>query len=438
MCFILLALNVSLSAQTQDKPVTLRPPAVPLILHDPYFSIWSAADKLTDTTTTHWTGKPHPLRSLVRVDGRAYRVMGIDPPGVPALPQVNLSVLPTRTIYQFADERIHLKLTFLTPALPWHLDVFRGPFPIWSGRFMRRMAGSTPFSFISTAAELAVNTPDQRVVVCNDSTHDLRVLKLGSREQPILAKKGDDVRIDWGYLPGRAASGKADDGRLRRGPGARLFGESGTIAEQGITPGKPPVLAAGFDLGRVGPATETRTLLLEYDDVRSIQYFGSPAPAVLAPVGHERGFDLLDRARECSRLAPICRNFDDELMSDLTRSGGRQYALLCALAYRQTLAGNKLAADAHGHPLLFPKENFSNGCISTVDVLFPQAPFFLVFSPGCTRAMLVPILDYASSPRWPYSYAPHDLGTYPQPRARFTAWKAATAAACRWKNLAIC
>jgi hypothetical protein len=404
-----------------ESLAAFRPPAVPLVACDPYFSVWSCADRLTDDATRHWTGKKQTLTSLIRIDGKTYRLMGDEPKEVPPLPQVGLQVWPTRTVYAFQGAWVQVTLTFTTPALPDDLDVLARPltYLTWDVRSVdgRDHAVSVYFS---DAADLAVNEPSQHVVWSREEQGGLTVLRIGSEDQPVLQNKGDDLRIDWGYVYAAAAKDQAHAANAGFRACTKAFIQKGGLPDDDApTPrpaggDDPPVSAFVFDLGDVGAAAASRHLLLAYDDEYSIEYFGRK----LRPYWRRNGATAADLLRLAEKdykdLPSRCKAFDEELTADLRKAGGEKYARLAALAYRQCLAANKLAADANGQPLLFPKENFSNGCIATVDVIYPMDPFFLLFSPTLAKASLAPVLNYAASDRWKFSFAPHDLGTYPR------------------------
>ena len=107
----------------------IRPPAVPLITHDPYFCIWSMADRLTDGWSKHWTGYDQKLVGVAWIDGAPYRFLGGEwrQPDLPAMEQKSLEVWPLRTIYTFEAAGIQLTLTFTSPLLPDDLDILSRP-----------------------------------------------------------------------------------------------------------------------------------------------------------------------------------------------------------------------------------------------------------------------------------------------------------------------
>ena len=121
---------------TAEGSAQQRPPAVPLIAHNPYFSVWSMADHLTDQPTRHWTGAEQPLTGLVRIDGANYRYMGAYPRAVPAMKQDSIDVEATHTDYVFEAAGVKLGVSFFTPAFPQDLDLLSRPvtYLTWNAR----------------------------------------------------------------------------------------------------------------------------------------------------------------------------------------------------------------------------------------------------------------------------------------------------------------
>lgn len=394
----------------------LRPPAVPLVAHDPYFSIWSRADQLTDVETTHWTGKPHRLTSLVVIDGKFFRLMGAEPASVSALPQTKLEVLPTRTIYSFEGAGVALTMTFMTPALPEDIDLLARPVTYLTYDCRSTDGNKHKVNLhLSASGELAVNDPGQNVVVSMERWDDLSVHKVGSEDQPVLARQGDDIRIDWGWLY-LAAGGDAriswqvlPNGRPRPFP----RGQTEPVTLDQPVPGSMLQAAVALEPMTAGEQPFSRWLMLAYDDLYSIQYLKQN----LRPYWRRNGWEARDllkaAARDYESLKRRCEAFDAELTADLRKAGGERYAEIATLAYRQCFAASKFVADANGQPLSFSKENHSNGCVGTSDVFYPMAPQFLLFGPSVAKSFIVPFMNYAASERWRFPFAPHDLGTYP-------------------------
>lgn len=573
--FIAIALLSSLVVG-QLSAQNLRPPAYPLITHDPYFSVWSMTDKLTDSPTRHWTGKPQSLEGIIRVDGKAYQFLGavpthyeailptgetqsytaqyttkkpntgwekadfnasdwqsglgpfgdtpeaktkwvttdkdgiyyrreftydgkadpaklllsinhdddvvvylngtkildkpdyvseyvnlplppagqkalrkgknvlavhcVSPRGgsfidvgilnpitttaITAATQTGVTVSATQTDYLFTAGPVDLVVNFMSPLLLDDLDVAARP--ITYVTFEVRSQDRKPHSvqvYLSESGTMATNTIGQEVVLKAGQAPGLIFQTVGTEAQPVLAKKGDNIRIDWGYAYLAAPQETGNQTANGMAPGLKeAFLMNGQLPtdNKAAVPGNKPraavdvAIASVLDFGNVSKSVE-KHLMLGYDDLYSVQYFKQNLRPWWRRDEKTTMVSLLQTAeKDYNRLREKCEKFDNRLYTDAKKAGGKEYADLCALAYRQAIAAHKIVVGPKGETLFLSKENFSNGSIGTVDITYPSAPLFLLYNPTLLKGMMEPIFQYSESGRWKKPFAAHDVGTYPQ------------------------
>lgn len=413
-----------------NMKTSLRPPSVPLVTIDPYFSAWSAADHLYDDHIRHWTNKRCGMVGLILIDGKPKKFMGRvglqDEPSDPAEPEVleqtGLAVEPLTTRYTFEGEGIRLEVSFTSPLLPDDLDVLSRPvtYVTFQAKSIDGQSHQVKI-YLDVTSEWCVHTTDQ-VVTWNrhEQSERLSALSIGTVAQPVLQRAGDDTRIDWGYMYLAYPKSERIRSAIHSAAGREAYLRTGELpaADDAAKP-RPagenmPVLAAKVDMGRIDAEPVSQFLMLAYDDVHSIEYFHQPLDAYWKRNGASFQEMLLLAADEYEDILQRCQAFSDELLGECAAAGGEQFRDIAALAYRQAIAAHKLVTDGSGRILFFSKENFSNGCIATVDVSYPSMPLFLKYNPELVKGMMRPIFDYAGSGQWAFDFAPHDVGTYPK------------------------
>lgn len=325
-----------------------------------------------------------------------------------------VDVQPTQTVYSFDCGNVSLNLNFTAPLLTDNLDLLSRPVNYLSYEITSTDGEQHDVRlYLEASPAWATYRNTQQTKTEYIETKNLNVLRTGTIAQPILQRKGDNVTIDWGYF--------------------YLAAEKDNKTYCGI--GNPAVLRSSFikgektsyavsdkrgdncmsivqDLGSIN--NYSGKIMIGYDDIYSVQYFEENLRPYWNRDGKQNFLSILEMSNfDFERLKAQCDVFDYNLMQQARKAGGKQYAELCALAYRQSITAHKLVEAPNGDLLFLSKENFSNGSIGTVDVSYPSVPLFLYYNPELAKGLLNHIFFYSESGKWTKPFAAHDIGTYP-------------------------
>jgi len=395
----------------------LRAPAVPLITVDPYFNIWSTADNLYDDFTRHWTGQRNAMLGLLKIDGIWHRFMGkVEPQGElyyaepPVIEQKSVEIFPLKTSYVFENEKIRLNLDFTSPLLLDDLYILSRPFSYIDYKIESVDGQEHELEiYFDISAEACVDRSHQSV--CFGKTDKSILCK--NVDQRVLNKSGDDHRIDWGKL--HLAAPDADMFAINTwGKRDYIAGRGrNVLLDDGVSSYEVRSRYPSLACSKTGKTGLSGFICLGYDDIKCIEYFGKHLDAYWKKDGEDFDTAMSRAIAEHDSIIAKCEKFSADLRAK-ARKISDKYCDIISLAYRQTVAAHKLTFDPDsGEILFFSKENFSNGCMATVDVTYPSIPLYLIYQPELVKGMLNPVFKYAAMKQWEYEFAPHDVGQYP-------------------------
>lgn len=394
---------------------TTRPAAYPLITHDPYLSLWSFSDSLPGQQLRHWTGSPQHLEIVATIDGVRYCLAG-NAADVQEARQVSFFMDSLSTIYVLEAADVSFTLRFTSPLLLEDLDVLSRPLS-----YLAMESESTDGRTHQVKVEVSISDSfcldkpgSEEVTFAVYDNPGFASASMGSRTQKMLTRAGDDLRIEWGevYLSveGRQAGIETSPRHQVQLTEDESADRDRDWKAKEWQPQELSWLTARADLsGSKGDAIFS----VAYDDHRGLSWFGVPLKSYWQKDGSTIQDVILTAHADYENVIEACDSFAADLYEEALDAGGEAYAELCVMAYRQSVAAHKLALSPEGEIFFVSKENFSNGCAVTVDISYPSVPLYLHYNPELVAGMLRPILQYASMDRWPWPFAPHDVGTYP-------------------------
>lgn len=349
-----------------------------------------------------------------------YRDAKVHDEGMLTATQLSVDVLACNTYYTFQAGPVCLDLVFTAPMLLDDYDLLSMPINYIS--YQVRSTDGQPHDvqlYLGATPLQAVNSEGQATRTSIVRERGIQALRTGTVQQPILARKGDGVCIDWGYFYMPAINGQVAIGNPMETE--RDFAQTGrlTLSSQvgdpdviATKPCEMPTLAYVHDFGTV--RTASSFTMLGYDEIQDIEYFYRRYKGYWAHGGKVSIMQAFSKMQRGYRtIMERCRQWDRTIYDDGYAAGGKQYAEILSGSYRHVIAAHKLFQDEEGHLLFFSKENNSNGCVNTVDLTYPEAPLFLAYNPQLQKAMMTSIFEYSLSGRWTKPFAAHDLGTYP-------------------------